>query len=88
MRFRILGRHNDWVVGAKISESIAVGDEDVRRFTATIRGSRNWKIYQRRATEATLNYVISTVQAIRDKIDQGDEEVFYEENEYAEESDI
>jgi len=88
-RWRLLGRHK-WVAGATISESCPVGvtasDQWLRSFTATIRGYRNWKIYRGEATAAALAYVIAQVQTIRDRIDDGDESVFSEPNEFAQEA--
>ncbi|GAH70952.1 unnamed protein product, partial [marine sediment metagenome] len=42
---KILARHR-WVVGATITESLVDEDRNIRRFTATIRGWRNFKIYE------------------------------------------
>ena len=76
-RWKILARHH-WVVGAVITESCRVGDEGYRRFTATIRGSRNWKIWQGRTPPAER--IMRRVQEIRDRIDAGDESVWTEDN--------
>lgn len=69
---KILARHR-WLDGAKITESVSE-DGKTRRFTATIRGFRNWKIYE----GATWNSrdVIAKVREIRDRIDSGNEPVF------------
>jgi len=78
MKFHVVGRHR-WIAGATITEST---DEDgrTRRFTATIRGWRNWKIYQGSAINPQL--IANVVQRIRDRIDEGDETIFSERNEY------
>ena len=68
---KILARHK-WVDGAVITES--AGDYGIRRFTATIRGWKNWKIYE--GTSWNVKEIIKTVQSIRDRIDAGDDSVF------------
>ena len=80
MRFHIVGRHK-WVAGAVITESVAE-DNRIRRFTATIRGYQNWKIWQGESGPDVLAYVMFTVRTIRDRIDDGGEAVFTEANEY------
>ena len=79
MRFHVVGRHR-WIAGAIIIEST---DEDgwTRRFTATIQGWRNWKIYQGPAINP--QFVADAVRRIRDRIDEGGETIFAERNEYA-----
>ncbi len=76
---KILTRHK-WLVGCTITES---NDENkstktqaYRRFTATIRGWRNWLIYEGFVTEGTTQFVTDKVKSIRDRIDKGDESVF------------
>lgn len=87
-RVRILARHK-WVLGTIITESVLDDDThtldtpSIRRFTATIRGWRNWKIYQGPICPQVIDYVITTVRAIRDRIDEGDDTVFNEPNKYA-----
>lgn len=77
--------HHRWTIGATITESYNADDITERRFTATIRGFRNWKIRQGKNTPdcaAAVADVIKRVVAIRDRIDAGDESVFNEPNEY------
>ena len=77
--------HHHWIAGATITESYNADNETERRFTATIRGFRNWKIRQDKNTPdcaATVADVIGRVKVIRDRIDAGDESVFNEPNEY------
>lgn len=76
---KILARHK-WLVGCTITES---DDENkgtaiqaYRRFTATIRGWRNWLIYEGFVTENTKQFVIDKVKSIRKRIDKGDDSVF------------
>ncbi len=69
---RILARHH-WVDGAKITESISE-DGRVRRFTATIRGFQNWRIYE--GPDPKVPRIIEKIREIRDRIDRGDESVF------------
>jgi len=73
---KLIGRHK-WVDGATISESYDEADDTIRSFTATIRGFRNWKIYKGKLTDSTTKFVRVVVKSIRDRIDAGDEEVFY-----------
>ena len=79
MGFHVVGRHR-WIAGATITEST---DEDgwTRRFTATIRGWRNWKIYQGPAINP--QFVADAVRRIRDQIDEGGGTIFAERNGYA-----
>ena len=79
---KILARHK-WVSGATITESVdekREGYKDVsyRRFTATIRGYGNWKIYEGYLREGITEEVIKCVESIRDRIDKKDESVFHE----------
>ena len=69
---RILARHH-WVDGAKITECISE-DGRVRRFTATIRGFRNWRIYE--GPDLKVTKIIEKTREIRGRIDSGDESVF------------
>ena len=71
---KILARHK-WVEGATITES-ASEDGLIRCFTATIRGWRNWKLYEGRLSETTTKEIIQRAKQIRDRIDSGDESVF------------
>ena len=82
MKFKVLARHK-WLTGVTISESINT-ESGERRFTATIRGWRNWKIWQGQTddNDKTVKFVIDKVRTIRDRIDSGDESIFNEENEY------
>lgn len=79
--WRVIGRHR-WVAGAKISES-AIPGTGWRRFTATIRGWRNWKIaVNHRHNERQLGYVLRRVRWIRDLIDMGNEDIFNHVNDW------
>lgn len=73
-KMRILARHK-WVSGATITESVS-GDGTIRRFTATIRGWRNFKIFEGKLQYNTSKLVRAKVSEIRDRIDAGDESVF------------
>ena len=68
---KILARHKDWLCGCTITES--GGDDgdgfNVHRFTATIRGWQNWKIYQGPILDDMAEMVINAVKEIRTKID-------------------
>lgn len=75
--WKILARHK-WVAGAVITESC--NEKGYRRFTATIRGWRNWKIWQGETAGKDMkertDEVIRRVVEIREKIDNGDKTVF------------
>ena len=79
MSWKIIARHK-WVAGATITESYNTDDDRLRRFTATIRGYQNWKLGEYRGPVDT-KAIIARVKAIRDRIDSGDESVFYESQE-------
>lgn len=73
---KIIARHK-WVSGATITESYDEKNDKIRRFTATIRGFQNWRIFEGETDSETVQKVITDVKAIRDRIDAGDEEIFY-----------
>ncbi len=77
---KILARHK-WVKGAVITESVdekREGYKDIsfRRFTATIEGFQNWKIYEGYLTEHTAEKVKEMVKHIQNLIKNGDETIF------------
>ncbi|WP_240416601.1 hypothetical protein [Paenibacillus periandrae] len=76
-QWRILARHR-WVSGATITESVNEIDEDIRRFTATIRGWKNFRIYEGDPRHIETKRIMERVMQIRDQIDSGDAKVFYE----------
>jgi len=80
-RWKILARHK-WVSGAVITESIDTQNDDLRRYTATIRGWNNWRIWIGKIAyepmEPRVKEIISRVITIRNRIDSGDEKVFSE----------
>lgn len=73
--WRVLARHNNWVRGATITESI---NGDVRRFTATVDGWRNFFIYEGPPGSDVGVKVQTKVREIRDRIRAGDDKVFNE----------
>jgi len=77
--WQILARHK-WIADATITESRNITksniDKAYRRFTATIRGWRNFRIYEGYLKSDTAQNVMDKVREIRDRIDQGDESVF------------
>lgn len=81
MPYQLLARHH-WVYGAAISESdldpSPYPTRAYRRFTATIRGYRNWSISEGPAGPKHTEYVVRRVEEIRNRIDSGDESVFAE----------
>ena len=89
MKFTILARHSRWVSGAKITESGAAIDDgqggwkSIHRFTATIDGWRNWRIYEGPTELDTVQFVIRRVREIQARIHASDESVFSEPNSWA-----
>ena len=81
-QWRIIGRHNHWVEGARITETLSLENNWLRRFTATIEGFQNWRIWQGDVREIGIEglgmRVVSRVKQIRDRIRNGDESVFSE----------
>lgn len=81
MGWTVLGRHK-WVDGCTISESIQADDDQMRRFTATIYGYHNWRIWQGRVTAKSWPHVLATIMAkvvaIRVRIAECDDSVFEE----------
>lgn len=77
-----VGARHKWVSGVTITESVSSENSSVRRFTATIKGYRNWHIWQGNIVEQGAANVVAAVQAkviaIRDRIEEGDESVFHE----------
>lgn len=81
-QWKILARHK-WVSGATITESHKIdSDNSYRRFTATIRGYQNWRIWQGATAhedmKARVEEIKRRVTVIRDRIDANDETVFSE----------
>jgi len=80
---KIIARHKDWVAGANITES---DDENYngkfayRRYTATIRGFRNFKIYEGEIKENMVDIVKYKVKKIMNRIDNNDETVFFDKD--------
>jgi len=70
---KILARHR-WVSDALITESIDEKDGRIRRYTATICGWKNWKIYQGRVSDEIVKRIIETVKQIRDAIRKDEED--------------
>ncbi len=82
-QWKILARHKEWVSGATITESYKIDDETgLRRYTATICGWDNWKIWQGETAykemKPRVDEIIRRVTKIRDRIKAGDQSVFNE----------
>lgn len=87
MAWKVIAREHYWINGAIVYECYDSRDSSSRRWTATIRGYRNWKIgtarYDgNRTAHQITNEVKKHVEAIRDRIDAGDESVFTEEDKF------
>ena len=73
----VLGRHH-WVCECTITESYLKDNDSIRRFTATIKGWRNFKIYEGTISHNTIQKIIAQVRYIRDRIEKEDESIFTE----------
>jgi len=79
MRFKIIAKHK-WVSDVVITESVERVDGMICRFTATILGYQNWKLYEGIVYDNTLLVVdlIEKTKEIRERIKNNDESVFHE----------
>ncbi len=68
--WQILARHK-WVCHAVITESYRECD-NMRRFTATIHGFHNYRIWEGPGDVNHANIVIDRVLALRDQIEKGE----------------
>ncbi len=79
LKLRILAKHK-WLVGVVITESDdetkSTKTQAYRRFTATIRGWRNWRLFEGPVTKDTVQIVIDKAKSIRARIDTDDKTVF------------
>lgn len=80
---KVIARHKDWVSGATITE---LDDENYngkfayRKYVATIRGFRGWKIYEGEIKENMVDIVKYKVKKIMNRIDNNDETVFFDKD--------
>jgi len=75
-----MARHK-WVSDCTVTEShceFKSAELVYLRFTATIKGWRKFKIYEGYTFENEANAVIARVKSIKEKIESGDNSVFYE----------
>jgi len=82
-KWKIIARHK-WVTGATITESHCEeksGELCYLRFTATIKGFRNFRIYEGFAFENDAAAIVDKVKEILNRIEKGDESVFNENTE-------
>lgn len=83
-KWKIIARHK-WVTGATITEScLDDPTKNLRRFTATIRGWRNWKIWEGdpsadKDMKSRVILICERVKEIRKLIDAGDQSIFMEQ---------
>jgi hypothetical protein len=78
-QWKVLARHK-WVAGCTITESINLQDDSKRKFTATIRGWRNFLLFEGDSRTIDANNIQAKVIEIRNLIDQGNEEVFTQDH--------
>ena len=77
-KFRVIGRHK-WVAGCTISESVNQ-DDTVRRYIATIKGSRNWRLYEGPGMPGLTVKLMAVVMYVRDHMDEKDADIFELDN--------
>ncbi len=78
--FKIIARHK-WVAGTLITESHSIGTDNlILRFTATIDGWRNWKIYEGKPYPDLSEDVFLKVKEIQNKIREGNENIWKVKN--------
>ena len=75
---KILARHK-WLVGCTITESVDREDTAYRRFTATINGWQNFKIYEGFLIKDMAQAIINRVKTVQERIQSGDDSVFNED---------
>lgn len=78
---KIIGRHNKWVKDCLITESVDNTTPTYRRFTATINGWRNFKIYEGYLpddNQKLIKSIIERVKKIKERIENDDDCVFKE----------
>lgn len=74
-----------WLANVKITESVRAdndGPRSYRRFTATIHGWRNVRLAEGFAGQALTQAALGKAQQIREKIEDGDEGVFSDPNDW------
>jgi len=84
IKVKVLARRRRWVKGAMITESVVENDSrpddgiSIRRFTATINGWQNWKLYEGPIydCEVLVKKVIRMAQRIQKLIESDDQAVF------------
>jgi len=77
---KILARHR-WVADATITESYDTNEEfrvTHRRFTATVDGYRNFRIYDGELEDGLVKRIIAKVESIKTRIRSGDETILHE----------
>ena len=82
-KFRIFHKYN-WGPDCIITESIWTDESlNIRRYTATICGYRNWKLYQGKADNPKLNqFLKDKCNEIKQRILAGDKTIFNEPNQF------
>lgn len=84
IRSKVITRRYDWFKGAVITESVVEDDSrpdngiSIRRFTATIHGWQNWKLYEGPIydCEVLVKKVIRMVRKIQKLIETDDHDAF------------
>ena len=86
-QWKVLQRNKLWAAGCIVTESVDLtyaGPGTHRRYTATIRGFKNFRIWigyfgkeqSIPNSKPVVEQVIETVRALRDRVDAGDETAF------------
>jgi hypothetical protein len=78
VHWTIVSRHKNWVTDCCITESSKASNSGIVRFTATILGWQNFKIYEGPYIEKLTFLIIAQVKKLKSLIEQGNENVFFE----------
>jgi len=73
--YKVIARHK-WVSGTTLTESIQKEDDTIRRFTATILGWQNFKLYEGKLFPELFQLLVTKMNDIKTKIELGDEAIF------------
>lgn len=74
-QWKVLAKHK-WVAGCTITESVNLINDNKRRYTATIRGWRNFVIYEGDPSKIDTQEIVNKVKEIRNAMDKDENEAF------------
>lgn len=74
-QWKVLAKHK-WVAGCTITESVNLVNDNTRRYTATIRGWKNFVIYEGDPSKIDTQEIVNKVKEIRNTMDRNENEAF------------